>query len=100
MFQGAPVCDLIQRLLLLIDYEAHLKKSQQDWETRWENVQELINFASPLMVVPGEGAKNVDREPLAGAPEAAREVVDLVNDSEADLSNSTYVFMSSWTSRC
>jgi DNA helicase-2/ATP-dependent DNA helicase PcrA len=40
--------DLLQQLLLSIDYEEHLKKTQSDWETRWENVQELINFASEV----------------------------------------------------
>jgi len=37
---------LINKLIELIGYEEHLKKSQPDWDTRWENVQELINFAS------------------------------------------------------
>jgi len=32
----------------LINYEAHLRKTQQDWETRWENVKELITFASEV----------------------------------------------------
>ncbi|KAF9003988.1 P-loop containing nucleoside triphosphate hydrolase protein [Cyathus striatus] len=42
--------DLIRRLLDLIDYDAHLKKTQPDWETRWENVQELISFATEAEV--------------------------------------------------
>lgn len=46
MAQGETVPNLIRHLLVLIKYEEHLKKSQQDWEMRWENVQELINFAS------------------------------------------------------
>ncbi|KAF8518460.1 P-loop containing nucleoside triphosphate hydrolase protein [Gautieria morchelliformis] len=48
--EGAPVSDLIPSLTSLIDYEAHLKKSHQDWETRWDNVQELINFASSVKI--------------------------------------------------
>ncbi|EIW84369.1 P-loop containing nucleoside triphosphate hydrolase protein [Coniophora puteana RWD-64-598 SS2] len=43
---GTSPADLITRLLKLVDYEDHLKRTQPDWETRWENVQELINFAS------------------------------------------------------
>ncbi|KAI0684955.1 P-loop containing nucleoside triphosphate hydrolase protein [Cytidiella melzeri] len=39
---------LIRELLSLIQYEEYLKKSQKDWQSRWENVQELINFASEL----------------------------------------------------
>ncbi|TFY71149.1 hypothetical protein EVG20_g1852 [Dentipellis fragilis] len=37
---------LIRTLLDLLNYEEHLKKTQDDWQNRWENVQELINFAS------------------------------------------------------
>ncbi len=33
-------------MLDLIKYEDHLKKTQQDFEGRWDNVQELINFAT------------------------------------------------------
>ena len=39
---------MIKGLVKMIDYEAHLKKTQQDWEARWENVQELITFASEV----------------------------------------------------
>jgi DNA helicase-2/ATP-dependent DNA helicase PcrA len=55
---------LIRKLLELIHYESHLRKTQQDWETRWENVKELITFAS---------------EVEAGAPASA--TVDLANET-------------------
>ncbi|KAF4597533.1 hypothetical protein EYR40_007995 [Pleurotus pulmonarius] len=46
---GSSPVDLIRRLVDLIDYEQHLKQAQpQDWESRWENVQELITFASEV----------------------------------------------------
>lgn len=32
----------------IIEYEEHLKKTQPDWESRWENVQELITMASEV----------------------------------------------------
>jgi DNA helicase-2/ATP-dependent DNA helicase PcrA len=32
----------------LIEYENHLKRTQPEWESRWENVQELITFASDV----------------------------------------------------
>ena len=32
----------------MINYEDYLRKTQQDWESRWENVQELITFASEV----------------------------------------------------
>jgi DNA helicase II / ATP-dependent DNA helicase PcrA len=41
---------LIRTLIEKVDYEEHLKKTQQDWESRWENVQELITFASDVDV--------------------------------------------------
>lgn len=40
--------DLIRRLVELIGYEDYLRKTQPDWDTRWENVQELITFASDV----------------------------------------------------
>ncbi|KAF8349154.1 P-loop containing nucleoside triphosphate hydrolase protein [Amanita rubescens] len=40
--------DLLRHLLLLIDYAEHLKKTQTDWESRWANVEELINFATEV----------------------------------------------------
>ncbi|KAJ7283248.1 P-loop containing nucleoside triphosphate hydrolase protein [Mycena rebaudengoi] len=46
--EGASPPDLIRRLLELTEYEDHLKKTQPDWESRWENVQELITFASEV----------------------------------------------------
>ncbi|KAF8806984.1 UvrD-helicase-domain-containing protein [Phlegmacium glaucopus] len=56
--------ELIRNLLDLINYESHLRKTQADWETRWENVKELITFAS---------------EVEAGAP--ASLPVDLANET-------------------
>ncbi|KAG1762716.1 P-loop containing nucleoside triphosphate hydrolase protein [Suillus occidentalis] len=43
---GMEPAQLIGKLLERIEYQEHLKKSQPDWDTRWENVQELISFAS------------------------------------------------------
>ncbi|EMD33499.1 hypothetical protein CERSUDRAFT_57154, partial [Gelatoporia subvermispora B] len=45
---GEFASELIRHLLELIEYEAWLQKTQPDWESRWENVQELINFASEV----------------------------------------------------
>ena len=39
---------MIRKLVELVNYEEHLKKTQQDWQSRWENVQELITFASEI----------------------------------------------------
>ncbi|KAK7689081.1 hypothetical protein QCA50_007772 [Cerrena zonata] len=42
---GESPSSLIRRLLELIHYQAHLKKTQPDADSRWDNVQELITFA-------------------------------------------------------
>jgi DNA helicase-2/ATP-dependent DNA helicase PcrA len=31
-----------------VKYEEYLKHKDSDWATRWENVQELINFATEV----------------------------------------------------
>ena len=46
--QNKPPSEMIRKLLDLIKYEDYLRKTQQDWESRWENVQELITFASEV----------------------------------------------------
>ena len=43
--QGMPTAELLQLLLREVQYEEHLRRDD-DFESRWENVQELINFAS------------------------------------------------------
>ncbi|EKM83172.1 hypothetical protein AGABI1DRAFT_104902 [Agaricus bisporus var. burnettii JB137-S8] len=53
--EGMSPPDLLHQLLELVDYENHLKKTQKDWESRWENVKELITFASEV---------NTDSPPL------------------------------------
>ncbi|KAJ3545974.1 hypothetical protein NMY22_g2239 [Coprinellus aureogranulatus] len=45
---GAGPSDLITELLDLVEYQDHLRKTQPDWETRWENVKELITFAKEV----------------------------------------------------
>ncbi|TFK75216.1 UvrD-helicase-domain-containing protein [Pluteus cervinus] len=46
--KGETPAGLLRLLLELIEFEDYLKKSQPDFESRWENVQELITFASEL----------------------------------------------------
>jgi DNA helicase II / ATP-dependent DNA helicase PcrA len=48
--ENTSPADLIRRLVEMIEYQEHLRKTQPDWETRWENVQELITFASDVHV--------------------------------------------------
>ncbi|QRV94824.1 UvrD-like helicase carboxy-terminal domain protein [Ceratobasidium sp. AG-Ba] len=44
--EGVHAADLIRRTVDEIGYESYLQRTQPDWEARWENVQELINFAA------------------------------------------------------
>jgi DNA helicase-2/ATP-dependent DNA helicase PcrA len=69
--QGTSPADLIRRLLDLIGYENHLKTTQPDWESRWENVQELITFASEVEV----DAKAIDQH-ISGDVVKDEEVID------------------------
>lgn len=47
-YQGVSTPDLIRNLLQCIDYQQHLRRTQSDWESRWQNVEELITFASEI----------------------------------------------------
>ncbi|TBU33526.1 P-loop containing nucleoside triphosphate hydrolase protein [Dichomitus squalens] len=46
--EGMSPTKLITALVDLVGYQEHLRKTQPDHESRWENVQELINFASEV----------------------------------------------------
>jgi DNA helicase II / ATP-dependent DNA helicase PcrA len=46
--EGMGPAELLERLVDLTKYEEHLKRTQQDWETRMENVKELISFAKEM----------------------------------------------------
>ncbi|KAJ9112284.1 hypothetical protein QFC19_000703 [Naganishia cerealis] len=43
---GLSVPDLIESLLEEIGYEAHLRRTQADFDTRWENIKELASNRS------------------------------------------------------
>lgn len=45
--QGKSAAGLMHRLIDLIKYEEHLK-TDEGWEARWENVKQLITFASEI----------------------------------------------------
>ncbi|KAG6817676.1 hypothetical protein H0H87_005434 [Tephrocybe sp. NHM501043] len=48
--KGTSPADLIRRLVDLVGFQDHLKKTQPDWESRWENVNELISFATEVAI--------------------------------------------------
>lgn len=43
--EQTPVCDLLQLLVTELDFQTHLRRDD-DAESRWQNVQELISFAA------------------------------------------------------
>ncbi|KAG5643023.1 hypothetical protein DXG03_001761 [Asterophora parasitica] len=61
--KGMSSANLIRQLVDLVEFEAHLRKTQPDWESRWENVKELITFAS-------EVEKNINFNVVEGEDEA------------------------------
>lgn len=48
LLQRSSPSDILRKLIDLIGYKAHLEKTEPDSATRWENVQELITFASDV----------------------------------------------------
>lgn len=40
--QGTSVSDLLRMAIEKTGYEEYLRASQQDFDSRWENVQELV----------------------------------------------------------
>jgi DNA helicase-2/ATP-dependent DNA helicase PcrA len=42
--QGTSVADLLRMMIEKTGYEEHLRKTQQDFDSRWENVQELASL--------------------------------------------------------
>ncbi|EPQ52841.1 UvrD-helicase-domain-containing protein, partial [Gloeophyllum trabeum ATCC 11539] len=47
--------DIIRKLISLTEYEDHLKKTQPDSDARWENVMELMSFASEAAQFDADG---------------------------------------------
>ncbi|CAE7223098.1 unnamed protein product [Rhizoctonia solani] len=60
--EGVLAADLIRRTVDAIGYEAYLQRTQPDWETRWENVQELVNFAAGVEIPEPEDLIAEDNE--------------------------------------
>lgn len=85
------VAALIQELLTELNYADHLQKSQPDWESRWENVRELITFATettqPAPDVSNNGPKEnlptVEPQPTATDGELLQPV-PAATEAEAD----------------
>ncbi len=73
---------LIQSFLELINYGEHLRKTQPDYESRWDNVQELINFATEVE----NGMPSAVEKKMRDAEDAAHEELwgDNLGEWDAD----------------
>lgn len=80
--QGEGPANLIRRLLEMTKYEDHLKKTYEDAEDRWENVGELITFATELEGDIAAASFDVGPVPVVGeeAGPGDGEWVDKVDD--------------------
>jgi hypothetical protein len=86
----------LHRLIDLVKYEEHLK-TNEGWEARWENVQQLITFASET-----DEGNELARATTPGGDAAARgstldleqtDVIDLtIEESNNDNVNGTCVW--------
>lgn len=65
MVQGFTVADLINLAVTKTEYEEHLRNTQQDFDQRWENVQELVSGSS--CVASANHAGQLQRGCVAGA---------------------------------
>ncbi|KAI0833387.1 UvrD-helicase-domain-containing protein [Trametes gibbosa] len=89
---GIAPSKLINALVDAINYEEHLRKTQPDYESRWENVQELVNFASEVeRSAPddiGRGMEHADaeihKEKGEDEEESEEEWADEVDEFDAD----------------
>ncbi|KAI9057301.1 P-loop containing nucleoside triphosphate hydrolase protein [Trametes sanguinea] len=96
---GVAPSKLINALVESIHYKEHLTKTQPDADSRWDNVQELINFASEVehsgpeevimrMFEADEALHEKDSEGTDGE-ESQEEWEDIVADFDADQSQGT-----------
>ncbi|KAI0714341.1 P-loop containing nucleoside triphosphate hydrolase protein [Cerioporus squamosus] len=80
--EGMSPSKLIQSFLELINYGEHLRKTQPDYESRWDNVQELINFATEVE----NGMPSAVEKQMRDAEDAAHEELwgDNLGEWDAD----------------
>ncbi|KIR82250.1 DNA helicase II/ATP-dependent DNA helicase PcrA [Cryptococcus gattii EJB2] len=48
--RGTSVADLIKMIIEKVNYEEYLRTSQPDWDSRWENVKELVSPPSSFFL--------------------------------------------------
>ncbi|WWD16482.1 hypothetical protein CI109_100908 [Kwoniella shandongensis] len=80
--KGTPVGDLIRLIIDKTGYEEYLRASQQDFDSRWENVQELISYS---VTVAEEQARQAAGDTIEDGflPANSAAVEAIVNRSQA-----------------
>ncbi|KAH9850321.1 UvrD-helicase-domain-containing protein [Lenzites betulinus] len=85
---GIAPSKLINALVDTINYEDHLRKTQPDCESRWDNVQELVNFASEVeRSIPddvGRRMQRADAKLQEDEEESEEEWADELDQFDAD----------------
>ncbi|KAI0775289.1 UvrD-helicase-domain-containing protein [Trametes elegans] len=90
--EGIAPSKLINAVVDTVNYQEHLRKTQPDFESRWDNVQELVNFASEVeRTAPADVAKRmydadeaVHTKDEGGGEESAEEWADELDEFDAD----------------
>ncbi|KAI0359957.1 UvrD/REP type DNA helicase [Trametes cingulata] len=86
---GIAPSKLINALVDSINYQEHLRKTQPDADSRWDNVQELVNFASEIEgIAPPDVARRMEKaqEKIMedDAEESEEEWTDVLDQFDAD----------------
>ncbi|GJE88670.1 UvrD-helicase-domain-containing protein [Phanerochaete sordida] len=79
--KGTSPASLIRCILTLVRYQEYLQKTQEDADSRWQNVQELINFATET---DERGAESFDIDVEDAAPPADEDDWDDRGEDEYD----------------
>ncbi|OCF43356.1 DNA helicase II/ATP-dependent DNA helicase PcrA [Kwoniella heveanensis CBS 569] len=81
--KGSSVADLIRLIVEKTGYEEYLRTSQPDFDSRWENVQELISYS---VTVAEEQARLASGEPVEEGflPASSAAIEAIVNRAQAE----------------
>ncbi|WWC68615.1 uncharacterized protein I206_102545 [Kwoniella pini CBS 10737] len=82
--KGSSVADLIRLVIEKTGYEEYLRTSQPDFDSRWENVQELISYS---VIVSEEQARIANGAPEGGEgfmPANSAAVEAIVNKAQVE----------------
>ncbi|WWC60335.1 uncharacterized protein I303_102906 [Kwoniella dejecticola CBS 10117] len=82
--KGSSVADLIRLVIEKTGYEEYLRASQQDFDSRWENVQELISYSVIVSEEQARIAGGVQEEDDGFMPANSAAVEAIVNRAQVE----------------